>query len=91
MRAACAGVGRDINELELGLVVFNYSAAGARQLPNGEREAFTGSYDNILDDVKRYRDAGMQHAMIRLVHHASLDVTIANMEAFADRVVARIG
>lgn len=90
LRAACQAVGRDFSELELGLVVFNFNASEARQLSNGEREAFTGSYDDILDDVKRYRDAGLQHAMIRLVHHASLDATLANMDAFADRVIARM-
>ena len=90
LRAACDQAERDFSELELGLVVFSYSAEGARQLASGEREAFTGNYDDILDDVKRYRDAGMQHAMIRLVHHASLEVTLANMEAFAEHVIARM-
>ena len=90
LHAACESAGRNPDELELGLVVFNYSAGGSRRLPSGEREAFTGTYGDILDDVKRYRDAGMQHAMIRLVHHASLKATLDGMEAFADEVVARM-
>ena len=85
LRAACDRAGRDFGRLELGLVVFNYSAGVPRR-----GHAFTGAYDDILDDLKRYRDAGLQHAMIRLARNASLDETLASMEAFADKVMARM-
>ena len=68
LRAACDREGHDFERLELGLVVFNYSAGVPRR-----GHAFTGAYDDILDDLKRYRDAGLQHAMIRLARNASLD------------------
>ena len=85
LRAACDREGHDFDRLTLGLVVFNYSAGVARH-----GHAFTGAYDDILDDLKRYRDAGLQHAMIRLARNASLDETLASMEAFADNVMARM-
>ncbi len=72
LRAACDREGHDFDRLTLGLVVFNYSAGVARH-----GHAFTGAYDDILDDLKRYRDAGLQHAMIRLARNASLDQTLA--------------
>ena len=85
LRAACDRAGRDFDRLTLGLVVFNYSAGVPRH-----GRAFTGAYDDILDDLKRYRDAGLQHAMIRLARNASLDETLASMEAFAEKVMARM-
>ena len=85
LRAACDREGHDFERLELGLVVFNYSAGVPRR-----GHAFTGAYDEILDDLKRYRDAGLQHAMIRLARNASLEQTLASMEAFADKVMARM-
>lgn len=84
LRAACDRAGRDFGRLELGLVVFNYNAGTARR-----GHAFTGTYDDIVDDLKRYRDAGLQHAMIRLARHATLEQTLASMETFADKVMAR--
>ena len=85
LRAACDRAERDFDRLELGLVVFNYNAGVTRR-----SHAFTGTYDDIVDDLKRYRDAGLDHAMIRLARHASLDQTLASMEAFADKVMARM-
>ncbi len=85
LRAACDRAERDFDRLEMGLVVFNYNAGGTRR-----SHAFTGTYDDIVDDLKRYRDAGLDHAMIRLARHASLDQTLASMEAFADKVMARM-
>lgn len=85
LRAACDRAGRDFDRLELGLVVFNYNVGAARR-----GDAFTGSYGDIVDDLKRYRDAGLNHAMIRLARHASLEQTLASMDAFADKVMARM-
>ena len=82
---ACDRAGRDFDRLELGLVVFNYGVDGARR-----SHAFTGSYGNIVDDLKRYRDIGLDHAMIRLARNASLEQTLSSMEAFADNVMARM-
>ena len=86
LRAACDRAGRDFDSLELGLVVFNYRAGEGRS-----GVAFTGAHDDIVDDFKRYRDAGLQHAMIRLARNATVDQTLASMEAFADEVMARMG
>lgn len=85
LRTACERAGRDFDRLELGLVVFNYNVGAARR-----GHAFTGTYDDIVDDLKRYRDAGLEHAMLRLARHATLDQTLASMEAFADNVMARM-
>ena len=85
LRTACDREGHDFERLELGLVVFNYSVGAVR----GDH-AFAGAYDDILDDLKRYREAGLQHAMIRLARNASLEQTLASMEAFADKVMARM-
>ena len=85
LRTACHHAGRDFNRLELGLVVFNYNIGGTRH-----GRAFTGSYGDIVDDLKRYRDAGLHHAMIRLARHATLEQTLASMGAFADNVMARM-
>ena len=85
LRVACDHAGHDFNRLELGLVVFNYNVGAARR-----GQAFTGSYADIVDDLKRYRDAGLDHAMIRLARHASLEQTLASMETFADSVMARV-
>ena len=84
LRIACDRAGRGFDRLELGLVVFNYSPGGTRH-----GCAFTGTYDDIADDFKRYRDIGLDHAMIRLARHASLEQTLASMETFADKVMAR--
>ena len=85
LRAACDRAERDFDRLEMGLVVFNYNVGVTRR-----SHAFTGTYDDIVDDLKCYRDAGLDHAMIRLARHASLDWTLASMEAFADKVMARM-
>lgn len=85
LRAACDRAERDFGRLEMGLVVFNYNAGVTRR-----SHAFTGTYDDIVEDLNRYRDAGLDHAMIRLARHASLDQTLASMEAFADKVMARM-
>lgn len=86
LRVACDRAGRDFGGMELGLVVFNYRAGAGRS-----GVAFTGTHDDIVDDFKRYRDAGLRHAMIRLARNATLDQTLTSMEAFADKVMARMG
>lgn len=85
LRTACERAGRGFERLELGLVVFNYNAGAPRSA-----QAFTGTHDDIVDDLKRYRDAGLNHAMIRMARRASLDETLASMDAFADNVMARM-
>ena len=57
-------------------------------LDNGERQVFSGSTDEIADDVKRFEDLGLENLTLGLTA-PSLEETLARMERFAEEVMPK--
>ena len=60
----------------------------AQTLPSGERRAFTGSAEQIADDVREWRKAGLRRLMINFfLGMDSVQATLDRMEHFAASVM----
>ena len=57
--------------------------------PAGYRVPLTGQVGHVLDDVRRYEEAGLEHLVLS-VAAADTDSTVESIRRFADEVVARV-
>jgi probable F420-dependent oxidoreductase len=78
--------GRDPSALD-----FAYSAnwlndQQAQILPDGQRRPFTGTPQQIADDIKRYEELGVRHIMVNLQGETQAQ-TLERMQRFADRIM----
>ena len=56
---------------------------------NGDRRSLTGTTDLIVDDIRRYQDAGLEYLVLS-VASKNTDATIDDVRGIAEDVVARI-
>ena len=77
-------IGRDPSELD-----FAYSANWFNdqeaQVVDGERRVFTGSPQQIADDIKAFEELGVRHIMVNL-QSDTLDGSLSRMDRFASNV-----
>ena len=55
----------------------------------GERRVLTGTSEDLVGDIRRFEDCGVQHLSIMLLGE-SLDKILDNMDRFADRILSKI-
>jgi probable F420-dependent oxidoreductase len=78
--------GRDPSALDFAYSTNWYNDQQAQTLPDGQRRPFTGTPQQIADDVKRYADLGVRHMMVNL-QGDTLAQTLERMQRFADRIM----
>ena len=81
---------RDPATIDLGYFSTWYNENEAETLDDGRRRAFTGSADDIVDDIGRMREAGLRHLVFNL-NAPSLEATLDRMERFAGDIIAKSG
>ena len=79
---------RDPASVGLAYKCLKYNENEAVMLNNGERQVFSGSTDEIADDVKRFEDLGLENLTLGLTA-PSLEETLARMERFAEEVMPK--
>lgn len=80
--------GRDPSALDFAYSANWYNDQQALMLPNGQRRPLTGTPQQIADDIKRYEELGVRHMMVNL-QGDTLEQTLARMQRFADRIIAK--
>ena len=78
--------GRDPSSIALAYNVLWYDESDARILPDGERRAFTGSNEQIAEDIRQFEAIGVSHIVLNL-QAPSLEETIGRMERFTEEVM----
>ena len=81
--------GRVPGALDTGLLALWYRMDETLENDDGERMAFTGSAETIIDDISRYADAGLNHLVIGFESddlHQSLD----RLDAFAETIMPNV-
>ena len=82
--------GRDPSEIGLAYNTLVYSEPNPHILPNGERRCFTGSPEQIAEDIKAWEELGTSYLMFgfhRNLETDSLAEILARMERFATKVM----
>jgi alkanesulfonate monooxygenase SsuD/methylene tetrahydromethanopterin reductase-like flavin-dependent oxidoreductase (luciferase family) len=81
--------GRNPKEITLSYCPLWYAEAEAQILENGERRAFTGTFQQVADDIKSFQDLGVENIIFGL-QAPTLDQTLGRMERIVERVVRLI-
>jgi len=84
-----AEAGRKADDITLAYWAMWYRPGEQRTTDTGERMVFTGTDQDVIDDIHRFRDLGVGHILISAAG-STLDKTRANMDRFADRIMARL-
>ena len=90
LRKHAEEVGRDPADILLAYNVLWYDESEARRLPDGGRRAFTGSRQEVADDIRCFEEIGVRHIVLNL-QAPTLAETIGRMERFASEVVPLAG
>lgn len=81
-------VGRDPNSIEIAYVWFMPPSWKARPGPDGGRQMFTGSGDDMLEDVAAMRAIGVDHCIFYL-QRPTIEQTLDLQQRFAEDVIRK--
>ena len=85
IRAHAEQIGRDPAEIGIAYSPLTYNAGEAETDARGERLPFTGSHQEIADDIKRFEAAGVEHLMVG-IGAESKDGWLSAVDEFADKI-----
>lgn len=88
LRAFCGDHGRRYEDLQLAYKIF-LSIGEARRGMHGEREPGTGSLEQIVDDLKRLKDMGFSHFIVRYRSDGEAEQR-AQIARFTDEIVPAV-
>lgn len=80
--------GRDPATVALGYSANWVYGRDALTLPDGARHAFTGSADQLLEDIDAFGALGLRHLIVNF-QSSDLNATIERMEGFAEDVMRK--
>jgi len=81
--------GRDPELLDSGLLALWYRMGEVLENEDGERMAFTGVAEAILDDIGRYEAAGLRHLVIGF-ESDDLQQSLDRLDAFAELIMSKV-
>ena len=88
LRALCQEHGRSPDSVQVTLRATMHLGRAQRS-PAGDRVPLTGHVGNVLDDVRRYEEAGLEYLVLSVAAD-STDSTVESIRRFADEVMARV-
>ncbi len=88
MHRAVEKVGRDPNSIEIAYVWFMPPSWKARPGPDGGRQMFTGSGDDMLEDVAAMKAIGVDHCILYL-QRPTIEQTLDLQQRFAEDVIRK--
>ena len=77
--------GRDPSQIDVAYVMPVYSPGRAQLLSNGEHRPFTGTAQQMADDIKAFEEVGVRRLMLGYNLEAEGDI-LEQLERFADEV-----
>ena len=88
MHRAVEKAGRDPNSIEIAYVWFMPPSWKARPGPDGGRQMFTGSGDDMLEDVAAMKAIGVDHCIFYL-QRPTIEQTLDLQQRFAEDVIRK--
>ncbi len=88
MHRAVEKAGRDPNSIEIAYVWFMPPSWKARPGPDGGRQMFTGSGDDMLEDVAALKAIGVDHCIFYL-QRPTIEQTLDLQQRFAEDVIRK--
>lgn len=88
LHRAAEKAGRDPAGIDIGYVWFKPPVWQPVHTPDGGRQCFTGSGDDMLEDAAAFAKAGVRHLIIYL-QQPTLDATLEAQQRFAEDVVRK--
>ena len=85
VRGHAEEAGRDPQEVGLAYNTGWYNDREAEYDPDGGRRTFTGTPQQVADDIKTFEDIGVSSLVVRM-EGATVDQMLASMDWFSDRV-----
>ncbi len=89
LRAEASRAGRDPASIELCYWASWYKEGRSHVLDTGERQLFTGTDEQVAEDIRTFRGLGVRHLLFNFVR-GSLAESLAAMERFAGEVLSRV-
>ncbi len=86
LRTAALGAKRDPSSIALAYWAPWYREGRTNMLEDGRREAFTGTDEEVAQDIRAFRAVGVRHLLFNFVR-STLDGSLAAMERFAAKVL----
>jgi probable F420-dependent oxidoreductase len=86
LRSAALAARRDPDRITLAYWAPWYSEGRTNTLPDGSREAFTGTDAEVAQDIRDFRSVGVRHLLFNFVR-STLPDSLAAMERFAATVL----
>ena len=88
LHRAAEAVGRDPASIEIAYVWFKPPSWEPMKRPDGSRQRFTGSADDLLEDAHAFQTIGVDHLIIYL-QQPTLDATLELQQRFAEDVIRK--
>ena len=88
LRELCKEHGRREDAVQVSLRA-NVTLGDPVQSDTGDRTPLTGTADDIVDDLHRYEDAGLEYLVLSLVADDT-DSTIDRVKRFANEIAPRV-
>lgn len=82
-------IGRDPADIELCYWANWYREDNTLTTDDGQRQVFTGTDQDIVADIERFRALGVRHLLFNF-QRATVDESLAAMQRFAENIAARI-
>ena len=85
VRGHAEAAGRDPSEIDFAYSAGWYNDKEAEMLPGGDRRIFTGTPNQIADDIKTFEALGVRHLLFGF-QGETLDETVERLDRFATKV-----
>ena len=86
IRANAEAIGRDPDEIGIAYYPVSYNPNEAENGPDGERSLFTGTPQQVADDIKAFEEVGVQQMMFSFVGE-TIDAQLSGMDLFATKIM----
>ena len=81
--------GRDPSQIDLAYSAGWYDDQGPQTGPDGSRRSFTGTSEQVVEDIRAFGEAGVRHLMVGM-RGGSLTDTLERMERFATEIAPQV-
>lgn len=90
LRANAEKIGRDPDEIGIAYYPATYNPNEAETGPDGDRSLFTGTPQQVADDIKAFEEVGVQQMMFSFVGE-TVDAQLSGMDLFATKIMPLVG
>jgi len=88
LHRACEKTGRDPGSIDIAYIWFMPPRWSAKTGADGQRQMFTGSADDMLEDAAAFAAIGVRHLIV-YAQQPTIEATLDVQQRFAEDVVRR--